>query len=243
MIEHLRTVVREHEASRPRSLQKTLGPSEAGSPCHRRIGYRYAETQAVNFDTDPWAAIVGTAVHTWLDNAFNGANERLDRVRYLTEVKVTLPGYLTGTADLVDLDERIVIDHKVMGLTSLKRIKAEGPGQQYRTQVHLYAAGLRLAGVDVDQVGIAAWSRSGGLRDAYFWTEPYDEALVEDTLRRLDAIRFIAGQPGGVAMLPTAASFCSWCPYYLPGVLDVEQACPGHVEVRIQPNPTATGDE
>jgi hypothetical protein len=224
MIDELKDVVRHYEASRPRSRQRDLGPSEAGSPCSRRLAYRLLGAHGVNSDSDPWPAIVGTSVHSWLEKAFSSNPERYD-----TEVKVELPTYMRGTVDLIDKETKTVIDHKVLGLTSLKEFKAHGPSDQYRTQVHLYACGLRLAGYDIEHVAIAAWSRSGWLKDAHYWSEPYNEALVEAALRRIDALRQVTAiGRDALPLIPTADAKCTWCPFYVPAVTDVTEGCPGH---------------
>ncbi len=243
MIDELRGVVRAHESSRPRSRQRTIGPSEAGTPCARRLAYRMLDVDPVNTDSDPWAAIVGTSVHAWLERAFNGANVHGgEYLRWQTEMHVELPGYMRGSVDLYDGDTRTVIDHKVLGAASLKRFKADGPGEQYRTQVHLYACGLRIAGKPVEHVAIAAWSRSGQLKDAMWWTEPYDEQRVEACLARFDALRTTTQALGAAAipLIPTADAHCMWCPFYLPGVTDVADACGGHAA---GPNPTQQGEQ
>lgn len=230
MIDELRSVIRDYESSRPRSRQKDLGPSEAGNPCNRRLAYRLLGANPVNTDSDPWPAIIGTATHSWLEKAFT--NDDADR--WETEVKVELPTYMRGTVDLVDKHTKTVIDHKVMGLTSLKRFKADGPSEQYRTQVHLYGCGLRLAGYDIDHVAIAAWSRSGALKDAHYWCEPYDEQRVEQALRRIDALREVTASLGrdALPLIPTTDANCTWCPFYVPAVTDVTEGCPGHAEAK-----------
>lgn len=234
MIDELRAVVRNHESSRPRSRQKDLGPSEAGNPCNRRLAYRLLGANPVNTDSDPWAAIVGTAVHAWLENAYTAENARLGWDRWQTEVKVELPTYMRGTVDLIDHHTKTAIDHKVLGATSLKKFKADGPSEQYRTQVHLYAAGLRIAGIEVDNVAIIAWSRSGQLKDALFWTEPYDEERVEAALRRIDALRSTTEALGRDALnlIPTTDAMCTWCPFFVPAVTDATEGCPGHAEAK-----------
>lgn len=235
-LDGLKQLVRNHDASRPRSLQKRIGPSDVGTPCARRLMYRLVNVDPVNTDSDPWAAIVGTAVHEWLRAAADAENERLGRDRYLTEVKVTLPGYMTGSADLVDLDTNTVIDHKVVGAAALKRVKAGAVSEQYRTQLHIYGLGLQLAGVPIEHVAIAYWSRSGALKDALFWTEPINHELVEAALRRLDALKELASLgPAALPLVPTADAFCLYCPHYLPAATDLETACPGH---QAEPNPT-----
>lgn len=229
MIDELRDVVRTHEKSRPRSLQVTIGPSEAGTECDRRLAYKMLGVSPSNTGSDPWAAIVGTSVHAWLDAAFLGANDRDGAERWLCDVKVTVAD-MRGSVDLYDKKTGTVIDHKVLGATTLKKFKADGPSEQYRTQVHLYACGMRSAGANVQNVAIAAWSRTGQLKDALWWSEPYDEDRVYRVLARLDALDATTKALGTAALplIKTGPAYCMWCPYYLPGVTDIEDACAGH---------------
>lgn len=243
-INDLRDVVTRDDRNKPRSRQRTIGPSDAGTPCSRRLAYKLLGVEPLNTDSDPWAAIVGTAVHAHLEQVFTRENAVLGRVRYETEVRVELPGYMRGTCDLVDLDARAVIDHKVVGVTALRRVKNGDVGDAYRTQIHLYAAGLRHAGYQIDTVAIAFWSRSGSLRDSMMWSEPYDEDRVEVALRRIEALRMVTAP--GVAVLPnvpTADSFCLYCPFYLPGSTDLESGCPGHTDTGISPHQTEQGEQ
>ena len=76
-IDELRNLVRDVDAKKPRSLQTTIGPSDAGTECSRKLGHKLAGTPKVNTFTDPWPAIVGSAVHAWLDNAFIGDRWRI----------------------------------------------------------------------------------------------------------------------------------------------------------------------
>lgn len=232
MLDDLRAVVRAHERSRPRSLQRSIGPSEAGTACDRRLAYRMLGTEPTNTDSDPWAAIVGTSVHAWLDEAFRAQNDRDDdeRQRWHCDLKVDLPGYMSGSVDLYDAKTGTVIDHKVLGATSLKKFKAEGPSEQYRTQVHLYACGLRMAGANVQNVAIAAWSRTGMLHHALWWQEPYDEERVEKALARIDALATTTAALGTAALplIRTADAHCGYCPFYLPASTEIGEACAGH---------------
>lgn len=232
MIDELRAVVRAHEKSRPRSLQRTLGPSEAGTECDRRLAYRLLGTEPCNTDSDPWAAIVGTSVHTWLDDAFDDRSKPERERRWATSLRVSLEPYMSGTIDLYDTQRKAVIDHKVVGATALKRYRVDGPSRQYRVQVHLYGCGLRLAGYPVDHVGIAFWSRSGQMKDSFYWEEPYDEAIVEETLRRVEALTTTTAAlgPAALPLIRTADAFCLYCPFHLPASTVIEDGCPGHAE-------------
>ena len=235
MIDALRAVVRDHEASRPRSVQKAIGPSEAGTPCARRLAYRMLGVDPVNTGTDPWSAIVGTSVHAWLDDAFSTANNALPEPRWATSLRVTLPGYMAGTIDLFDDLTKTVIDFKVVGSTTMKRVKAGVISEQYKTQAHLYATGLRLAGHRVDAVGLMFWAKSGQLKDAVYWTEPYDEDVTERALARIDALKSTVDALGDAALelIPTSDGYCFYCPFFLPAVTDATVGCPGHEDHRI----------
>ncbi len=85
--------IKQTAARAPRSLQASIGPSEIGTPCTRRLGYRILDWDPKpNSDTDPWPATVGTAVHAWLADTFTAWNARLGAERFLIERRVTLPG-------------------------------------------------------------------------------------------------------------------------------------------------------
>ena len=216
----------------PRSLQTTVGASEIGHPCTRRLGYKMLGVEPVNTDTDSWPAIVGTSVHKYLERVFGKDPD------YMTEVKVTLEPWTKGTADLVHLPSKTVIDHKVVGATALKTYRRDGISPQYRVQLSMYAAGLRLAGIDIDNIAVMFWSRSGMMRDAFAVTEPYDEAIVEKYLARFDAIgSVIEIGTDALALLPTTPSNCLYCPYFFPLSSDTAMGCNGQKTVDpTQPN-------
>src|SRR5262245_11881364 len=77
--------VRWYERQNPRAAQLELGPSEIGDPCDRRIGYRLAGIPAVNTEFDPFPSIVGTALHSWLDDAVQAWCQKHDSKSWLTE--------------------------------------------------------------------------------------------------------------------------------------------------------------
>ena len=108
----LRKVVIEHAAHAPRTLQKALGPSEIGSPCDRNVVAKLTSMPRTNHIMDPWPAIVGTAIHSWLAEAFEADNERSNYVRWLAEFRVHPHPDHPGTGDLYDFFEEAVVDHK-----------------------------------------------------------------------------------------------------------------------------------
>ena len=117
-------VIRGAIANHPRSLQKRIGPSEIGTPCDRRIGYKLLG-QDENPRGDAWKPTVGTAVHAWLETAAENANLAQvisaggligdHQLEWVTEQSVTV-GYLhdgtaiTGSADLYHRPTATLID-------------------------------------------------------------------------------------------------------------------------------------
>ncbi|WP_018348203.1 PD-(D/E)XK nuclease family protein [Longispora albida] len=223
----IKGVVRAASAGAPRSRQRTIGPSSAGHPCARRVGYELAGTEHVNASSDPWPAIVGTAVHAWLADAFAQHNRREGRDRWLVEQRVAVTPTMSGTADLFDTASGTVIDHKVLGADSLKSIKRDGPGQQYRTQIHLYGYGLARAGHDVRRVALACYPRSGFLDGLHVWSEDYDDALAADALARLAGVAELSRLLDPAALPAEPGAGCTWCPFWRPGGPADAAGCPG----------------
>jgi hypothetical protein len=231
--------VKQTAASAPRSLQSAVGPSELGTPCTRRLAYRLLDWDPKpNGDTDPWAAIQGTAVHAWMAETYEAENRRLGRQRYLVEQRVHLPG-VSGSADLFDRDIASVVDWKFTGLPRLKEYRLRGPGQQYRWQAHTYGLGMQLAGETVERVAIVFLPRGGRIDQMYAWSEPYDYRVALQALARYQTTRdaVVALDPEKYperwAAIPTGDAHCAYCPFYLPGSTDLGSGCPGH-----QPNRT-----
>ena len=226
--------VKQAAATAPRSLQAAIGPSEVGIPCARRLAYRLLDWPEVNADTDPWASIIGTAVHAWMAETYEAENRRLGRERYLIERTLQITPSLVGHSDLFDRDLGCVMDWKVVGLDRLKEYRRKGPGEQYRTQAHIYGLGQQLAGERVEHVAVVFLPRGGRIDGLHVWTEPYDSAVAVEAIRRLATIRDLVhtidpeANPNTWALLPTADAYCAFCPYYLPGCTDLSAGCPGH---------------
>lgn len=244
--EAVMNAVRAKISNHPRSQQKRIGPSEIGNPCDRRIGYKLLG-QPERERGDAWKPTVGTAVHAWLERALDDEDQALviaakgmlgdDQLTWITEKRVTV-GYLadgtpiTGSCDAYHRPTRTIIDHKVVGVASLRDKKANGPGEQYRAQVHLYAAGFVMAGIPVDAVAINFMPQNGNLTDAWWWSEPFDFARAAQAIGRLRAIEAHITQAGSVEGLPAVEAWCSFCPFHTPGSTDLQAGCPGLSEPR-----------
>jgi hypothetical protein len=230
----LTDTIRLADANKPRSTQRYIGPSEVGDPCPRRLSYKIMEVEPVNTRSDPWAAIIGTAVHAWLADTFTQANAGLDQPRWLVEQRVYPTDGIPGSCDLYDTWTRTVIDWKIVGPSRLKEYKNHGPSPQYQAQAHLYGLGWSRAGHDVAQVALAFLPRNSWLGDAHLWTDDYDPTYARKALDRLGDIVTACGllevddHPERHGLIPAnPGPHCTWCPFYLPGSTDPGRGCPG----------------
>lgn len=240
LAEGIRQVVIDADRYAPRSVQVALGPSEIGEPCARKLAYRLLDETRTNEDSDPWAAIVGTSVHAWLADAFEAANRRLGRIRYLVEKRVQIRTGLTGSCDLFDADTMTVIDHKVVGTTNMRKYKTAHLDPSvlgaYRPQAHLYGVGYANLGLPVREVALAFYPRGGLLSGLHVWSEPFDPAIAQAALDRHDQILALADtlecdrNPANYRHVPRSPSHgCTYCPWFKPGT-DTGQGCPGHLD-------------
>ena len=235
-------MVRAYDANRPRSLQTFLGPSEIGSPCPRQIAMKLAHTPEVNQSADPWFPIIGSAVHSWLADAAVWYNDiylgRATNPRFLVENRVKLTarktGYDTsGHTDLFDTDNARVVDWKIVGTTTMRKIDPDDPdsiGPQYKTQGMTYGKGWREAGFEVRSVLIAFLPRSNFLNKMKLVEMPFDESVADAALDRVAAIDKLR------QVIPPhefPAGDCTiWCPFYVPHVELGATSCPGHGSVK-----------
>jgi hypothetical protein len=204
--------IRQHIDNHPRSQQTTIGPSEIGMPCARRLGHKLAGTEPPE-TRDKWLATIGTATHAWLEHALEAANARwvaeCGRPRFLVEQRVTVGSIggapVTGSTDVYDTVTSTVVDWKIVGPTRLKHYRRHGPGQQYRVQGHLYGRGWAAKGYPVDAVMVAFLPRNAELRDAFHWSEPYDEQVAVDALARANRVNALVQVLGDEAYTITNA--------------------------------------
>lgn len=229
----MRDAVKAWEASRPRSKQRRVGASDVGHPCTRYLAYRATGAPEIGQPGDPWPAIVGTSCHEWvLTQAFQN-----DPRWTLCTSSVEIGPELYGRYDLMRATMRgvskgaIIIDHKVLNKEGLGLLKAGTPKPQYRVQVHMYGFGAYRMGIDVSDVAIAGWPRSGFLRDLVVWTEPFSMDVVEETFQRWYTIKEAspAFTPEIFTMLPMVDGPCAFCPWFAPTIAGdhPELACPG----------------
>lgn len=222
------------DANRGRSLQRTIGPSELGNPCMRRLAYSLAQTEPANLTQDTWFPIIGTAVHAWLADAMNDYQIRvlgrdpLRDPRWIIEQQVFTghPLCPSGHGDLYDVDFETNVDWKIVGPTTLKKVRTVGISDEYRVQAHTYGKGWRRAGRDVRDVMVVFLPRNAPLTMTHVWTERFDESIADAALKRLEAIDY-ARTLVPTPKLPTA-DHCDWCPYFRRHQPSDMSGCAGH---------------
>lgn len=202
-----------------RSHQINIGPSELSSPCDRQVGYRLAGIPAVNMGADPWAAIVGTAIHSWLEEALKDWISWKQLTTWSTERSVRLSEYVTGRCDWYR--NGVVIDFKTGGKDRMREVKKDGPPENYKIQTQLYGLGYEQAGLPVTHVALIFLPRSGLLKDIFVWVEEYDRLRAQATLDRVPQIgrRLIEldvlNRPNAWNEVPaTASRYCGYCSWY-----------------------------
>lgn len=213
--EELLSEIRQLEMDMPRTLQTRIGPSEIGLPCPRRL-IKKLLAEGDPPQAERWLATIGTAVHAWLANGFGAQSPFKDR--YLIEQRVDVGEIggetVTGSADLFDMASGCVVDWKVVGNTRLDTYRRYGPGQQYRTQAHLYGRGFQRMGFEVNSVLIMFLPRNKALSNAYPWYQEWDESVAVEALSRAEGLLEI-GRSAPWDVIEQIYPPCSdeWCPF------------------------------
>lgn len=210
-----------------RTLQAWIGPSEIGDPCDRALIHKLAmdpEPARPAGKPDGWRARVGSAIHAQNEEVFTNPSLPGLAGRWIVETEVDVGDIdgrpVTGHCDLFDTAAGAVWDWKTK---SRSRLDAElrnvrmgrGVSQTYRVQQHLYGRGMVRLGHRVTRVGLVFLPRDGNLRDAGYWSEPYDESIAVAALQRctgLAQLTALLGQDAALAMFPPCqGEYCDWC--------------------------------
>jgi hypothetical protein len=213
----------------PRSKQVSIGPSELGEECTRKLAYKLLDWEKVNISSSgSWAAQVGTAIHSHLEQIFSGDE------KYATETRVKIRGNLAGTVDLFHNERKMVLDWKTKSPTGIKEKRASGASDKEIIQVMTYAYGKVLEGTEVDYVGLVFLPTGGQVSDMYIELHKYDESIVTKALARIDNVYEllstidVEANPAMWQHIPSVPSrMCMYCPYFKPFSKDLEVACPG----------------
>ena len=196
-------VLHAKDASRDRSMQTEVGPSEIGG-CKRKVWYRLNAQPHTNDNQSKLAAIMGTAIHAAIEEAIGAIDP--EGKEYLVETEVAY-GDMKAHVDLFVPSSGAVIDWKTSKIKNLGYF----PSNQQRWQVQLYGYLLSKNGYEVKTVNLVAIARDGSEKDIKVHTEPYDEVMA------LAALSWLANVKAST-VLPEPEkdqSFCKdYCQYY-----------------------------
>jgi hypothetical protein len=226
--------IRTFAASRPRSLQREVGPSGLGNPCDHCLAAALAGWEKQEQDT-PWLPLIGTAVHELLLTHEVFGDGWLKEHRVTVGTVGGLP--VLGNADLYHAPTGTVIDLKIVGASTLNEAQRHGSKAQYRRQINLYGKGFEdNYGYDVTTTIIAYLPRnSPRLSDAFFDVQPYDRTIAEEALKRandiaatMDELNSIVGYTARdiyIDGLPRAAGCydCARYPSIIPRVSELQE--------------------
>jgi hypothetical protein len=236
LADELRMVIGKAAMNAPRSRQSAVGLSEVGDPCLRKLAYKILDFDKTNRSSDPWPSIQGTAIHSWLAEQFADQYDGEENQLYLVETPVKAAEGLEGTADLFDIRQGMVIDHKCVGATSMNNAKKRGMTEQQRVQINLYGLGFENAGYEVSKVALAFYPLGGRLDGMHTIVEPYNRKIATDAITRYENLQALVWQldpentPASWDLLPMTISYlCTYCPWLLPKSRNLTKGCPGEV--------------
>ena len=222
LLERVKGVLRQYSASRPRTLQKELGPSEIGSFCQRQLAFKLTAVGKVNADANPMPSLRGIAMHALMEEALRLDNEISGETNWIPESQVFPREGLFGTCDCFEVQTSTVLDWKFPGPSRLKKYRDEGPSWQYRVQAHTYGRGYKRMGFDVKKVGIC-FMDVNDINRSFIWREPYNEAIPQLALDNIDRVKAmvekynVVQNPDNYKLIPiTPTEDCRICDYWTP---------------------------
>ncbi len=201
--ELLLSVLHAKDASRDRSTQTQVGPSEIGG-CRRKVWYRLNSQPETNDNQSKLAAIMGTAIHAAIEEAIGHLDP--DGKDYLVETAVA-HGDMKAHVDLFIPSTGAVIDWKTSKVKNLSYF----PSTQQRWQVQLYGYLLSKNGYDVKTVNLVAIARDGDEKNVKVHTEDYSEEIALTAMAWLEEVKAMTELPEP----EKDSNFCkNYCQYY-----------------------------
>lgn len=172
--------LQDYDASRPRSVQEHLGPSEIADECEKEIAWKVSGAHAGPKRRNPWAweAIQGTAIHAHIEQAL------AKDPHWLTEKSLSMGSVTRGTSDAYHIPSGTVVDWKTAGKTVLAEVRKGGLGYKRMGQGSCYGMGWEDAGFEVRQVCMVFLPRGLSIEDRVGICEPYDRAFAQEVLDR-----------------------------------------------------------
>jgi hypothetical protein len=178
----LTSVLHQKDATRSRSRQTQVGPSELGG-CRRKVWYRLNDQPETNDNELKLAAVMGTAIHAAIEEALHHADPT--GLKYVVEQEVEADG-MKAHIDLWVPEIGAVVDWK----TSKVRNLTYFPSIQQRWQVQVYGYLLEKSGKGKPKtVNLVAIARDGDERDIKVHTEDYNPEIAMEAMNWLSAVK------------------------------------------------------
>lgn len=177
----------EYSNNRPRTHQGRsgyIGPSDLGF-CRQKALLTMKQVEATDVtegEIGMWPADVGSALHEWVDEAFDMFGDGWVRGAEHGRVTATFPesnAQVSGTFDMVKPSWNLLVDVKTVD--GFGWVKHKGPSQNYLFQAVAYALGCIADGLLVEEGLRIAWvflDRSGKEKRPYVLCIDYDPTVV-----------------------------------------------------------------
>ena len=207
----LERALENYHYSRPRSQQIEVGPSSIHT-CARQVYHQIKGTFKTNTDINFLPALMGTAIHTLIEEAISSEDVFGDD--FLKETEVEYEG-LKGHVDLYIKSQKMVVDWKTSTKKNLTTRFFPSPNYIYQVQVYGYLL-KKSMGLEVEKVSLVALARDGGLQDIIHHTVAYDEEIALAGIKWLNDIKeIVASNKTAPAPEKDARTFCRlYCSYF-----------------------------
>lgn len=239
-------LLNDYDASRPRSTQAHVGPSEIGF-CRRKTVYKMADTPPDPQDRDlvqMWAADVGTAVHAYMDEALAWARQQGQQAGWPAGIDTVVLGSehgpvtatldtgdeITGTFDFIVPALNLLVDIKTVN--GLSGVSHKGVSQNHNWQRHLYALACVQAGLlqPEPQVANLYLDRSGVDKTPLVLVDDFDPTVLPAIEAWIEDVKYAAVHGPDTAAQDLPAPVCERiCEYFqtcrgvLPDTHDIVQ--------------------
>ena len=221
--------INEYSYNDPRSKQSRdgiLGPSDLGF-CRQKAVLTTRGVERTD-ETNEAAARIGTAIHRYLADAFEGFRPN-NWIADSRKVTATFPSgaVISGTPDLICADFNIILDIKTVD--GFEWVKRNGTSLNHKYQRHTYALGAIQEGLlDPSRnlyVGNMYIDRSGKESDPFFIIERFDDSLTDEIDQWIqDVIYAVKNNEDASRDIPAAV--CEKiCPFFTTcrGALEVHE--------------------
>lgn len=194
------------DSARPRSQQTAIGVSALGG-CRRKVWHQLNGDIGTN-PTSKLAAILGTAIHASIEEAFK------DDPDAMLETRVEIDGYPPATIDYYNPKTKEVVDWKTITLKNVDYFVSK----QKRWQIQTYAFLLTKAGYEVDTVTLVGIPRDGTEADIIVYSEQYDETVASEAFAWLEDIKNHDEAPSPGKDVSFCKRFCEFYGSFCTGI-------------------------